>query len=91
MKIDLNHYSVNRIPIQLWYSKNKQLEPVFAVSLWAASQQCPAIVVAFFLAESIGYIPELTNNINNLIKMYGYKQILGQKEDSPFFDFDDRV
>jgi len=84
MTIDLNHFSVHRKPVQDWCRNNPHIELKDAVAIWASSQKCPCICVAFYLAEEFGYTEELVKNINTLIKFYDYGQILGQKEGSPF-------
>jgi hypothetical protein len=40
--------------------------------------------MCFFLAEQNGFTPEITRLIDMFIAYYGYKEILGQSEDSPY-------
>jgi hypothetical protein len=86
MKIDLKTYSINRKFIQNWYknNKDKSLDIGTIVSLCASATHCPCIALAHYLAEDIGYIPELTGLIDGFIKFYGYTEVLGQKEGSPY-------
>jgi hypothetical protein len=91
MRIDLNHFSVHRKPVQDWYRNNTHIEMKDAVSMWAYGTQCPCICIAFYLCEEFGYTEEMVKKINTLIKFYDYRQILGQKEGSPFLTEDGKI
>lgn len=84
MKIDLNKYSINRPFIQDFYRKSTIKDVSYTVSMCSTSTHCPIIVLAIFLGEDIGYTPEIVSIVERLIKFYGYTEILGQKEGSPF-------
>jgi hypothetical protein len=88
MKIDLEHYSVHRKSIQMSYKESKLQDIGFFISMWCACSQFPCIVAAFFLAEDIGFTPELTKLIDSLIKTYHYDEILNQKLDSYYLTLD---
>ena len=92
MKIDLSLYEVQRIPVKNWYRKSadRNLSISFMVSMWAATNQCPAILVAFLLAEEIGFTPDIIRIIDILIKCYQYDEILGQSDESPYLTLDTR-
>jgi hypothetical protein len=84
MQLDLNTYSVNRIPIQDWYRWHGDQRITDIISIQAAGTHCPCIALAFYLAEDIGYTPELIRLIDIFIKDYGYTEILNQSLDSPY-------
>ena len=86
MKIDLNTYKANRKYIQNFYKENKDKysNVVHMISLIAPSIHCPNLVLSFYLAEMIGFIPELTKSIEHLIEQNSYTEILNQPENSPF-------
>jgi hypothetical protein len=90
MKIDLNVYAANREFIQRRYEESAErgLDEIYVVSLFAPSIHCPCICLAFFIAEKIGFTPKLVKNIESLIATYGYKEILNQREGSPFLHLD---
>ena len=88
MDIDLNKYSVNRKFIIESYHNDKKKNVSKIVAICGAVSHCPLIVLAFYLSEDIGFTPELTNMIDGLIKFYGYKRILGQREGSPYLTMD---
>ena len=84
MLIDLDKYRAHKTYTQIWYRQNAHLGLSTAISIWAPSTHCPCIAVAFFIADDIGYTPELIRIIDILIKSYNYKRILGQGENSPY-------
>ena len=90
MKIDLNNYLVHKEPIQKYWKnpKNHRLGLRHAISTWAANSHCPVIVLSFYLAEDLGYTPELIEIIDCLIDFYDYRKILGQSPDSPYKGYD---
>lgn len=88
MVIDLNKYAINRPFIQQQYDKEPTRDVVWTVSMWAACTHCPCIVLAFYIAEHIGYTKELVNTIDHLIKDYGYTEILNQLPGSPYLTMD---
>jgi hypothetical protein len=88
MEIDLNKYANNRTPVQNWYRDCNYDNISLAISIWAGGTMCPCICLAFYLAEDMGYTPELIRLINIFIKEYRYEKIHGQKSDSPFLHYD---
>ena len=73
MIFDINRYVVNRPFIQNYYRLNGG-DPVYAVSLLAATVGCPVIVLAYYLAESVGFTPGLIKTIQSQIdRGYGIK------------------
>lgn len=90
MTIDLDRYTINKPFIQEWYRKNKDKNDNIrnVVSVWAANTSCPCIVLAFYLAEDVGFIKELTDTIDSLIEFYGYEEILNQPPKSPYLTMD---
>lgn len=88
MIVDLNHYLVNKPFIQNWYAEHGKDNPREVVSLFAPATHCPVIVLAFYISESVGFIPELVLQIESLIKFYGYTQIKNQPENSPFLELE---
>jgi hypothetical protein len=84
MRLDLNKYVVNKAFIQEQWRKSPNRDIGQVISMVATSTHCPCVVLAFYLAEGIGYTPELTKIIGDLIKFYGYTEILNQSEGSPF-------
>lgn len=84
MKMDLDKYSINRSIIQKEYDRSGVKSIRDFLSIWSASTHCPLICMAFYLAEEIGYTPELIDIIDSTVKFYGYTEVLGQKEGSPY-------
>lgn len=87
MTIDLKKYAINRPFIQQWYKKNNNYDISKTISLHAAGMHCPCIALAFYLAEDIGYTPELIRIIDILIKTYDYTEIKNQLPGSPYLTF----
>ena len=88
MKLDLDKYAVHRLPIQIWYKENTGYESLsVALAMWAATTHCNIVSLAFFIGEDIGYTPEIVDLIDRLTKFYGYTEIAGQKEGSPFLTY----
>ena len=84
MKLDLKKYEVQRIPLINWYNTRKHEDIEEMLTLWAATNHCPLIILAHLLAEDIGYIPELISLIDRQTKHYRYDQVQNQKEGSPY-------
>jgi hypothetical protein len=84
MRLDLDTYAVNRKPIQGWYRSHSDQDIRSVIANWAISTHCPCIILCFFMAEDIGYTPELLQMIDSLSRFYGYTEILNQKEGSPY-------
>ncbi len=83
MVIDLNKYTVNKAFVIQWYKDNGK-DAEATISIMACSIMVPCLVLAFYLAEEIGFTEELIRKIDILIKFYGYKKILNQQSDSPY-------
>lgn len=81
MILDLEKYKVNR-PFIKRYFKEKGGDPVYAICLIAATIQCPIIALSFYLAEDIGFTPEIIKTIQGQIDR-GYV-VVNQPENSPF-------
>lgn len=88
MIVDLNHYLVNRPFIQKWHADNGVDDPGLTVAVLSPVTHCPCIVMAFYLSETVGFIPEMVDLIQTLIDFYGYKEINHQPENSPFKEYD---
>jgi len=90
MILNLETYVINRSFIQNWHNTSDICDADISsgVSKWAASLQCPCLVLYFYLAEDIGYIPEIKESIQRLIDFYGYTEILNQQKESPFSHYD---
>ena len=90
MQMDLNKYTVNRKFIQDGYKNSKSgfKNVGEAISIFASSTHCPCIILAFYLAESIGFTPDLVKFIDSQIKYYGYKEIYNQMPGSPYLAMD---
>lgn len=88
MHIDLDLYLINKPFVQYWYETNADKSINGAVSILAASTGCPCIALAFYLSEDLGFTPTLIHLINSLIEFYGYKEIAGQPNNSPYLDLD---
>ena len=86
MKLDLDKYSINRAYFQKWFRENGKGNATGAATMWAPTIHVPCAALGFYLAEDIGYTPELVQYIDNLIKFYGYTKISGQKEGSPYLE-----
>lgn len=86
MELDLNTYMVNKKPFQRYYHKNKDRNDSISnmISIWSSSTFCPCIVLAFYLAEDIGYTAEIIRLIDIFVRTYEYKLILNQQEGSPY-------
>lgn len=88
MKIDLNKYAINKKPVQKWYKEHAEEGVNKSIGILGSSVHCPFICLAFYLAEDIGFTEELIQTIDSLIKFYGYTDIQGQKEGSPYMHLD---
>ena len=84
MKVDLNKYSINRSRVVPWHTKNKDFDTRKSIVLLANLLSCPCIVLAFYWGEQMGFTPELIEIIDGYIGFYGYTEILGQREGSPY-------
>ena len=81
MILDLDRFAINRKFIQTYY-REKGGDPEYAVSLMAATILCPIIVLAFYLAEDIGFTPELIKTIDYQMTR-GYT-VINQPQNSPY-------
>lgn len=85
MQLDLDTYaSSSKEAIQNWYRRHNDERITDIISIQAACTHCPCIVLAFYLAEDIGFTPELVRLIDIFIKSYGYTEIRNQPPDSPY-------
>lgn len=84
MRFDLNRFLVNKLFVQNYFKKNGG-SPGYAVSLISATAGCPVIVLAFYLAEDIGFVPELVKTIQTQINR-GYR-VENQPANSPFLEY----
>lgn len=84
MKLDLRKYRVNEPFIKMLYYNDPDKDAAKVVAQGASAAHCPCAVLAFYLADHIGYTPELIKTINTLIKFYSYDQIIGQSPNSPY-------
>lgn len=88
MIVDLNHYLVNKPFIQEWHKDHGKGNPGLTVSILSPATHCPCIVMAFYLSETVGFIPEMVDMIQKLIDFYHYTEINHQPENSPFKEYD---
>ena len=88
MILDLKKYAVNKRFIQDFYRQNKDNNESIgkSIAICSSAIHCPSLALCFYLAEDIGYVPDLIKVIETLISFYGYTQILGQQKDSPYFE-----
>jgi hypothetical protein len=86
MQMDLNKYRVNAKFVQDFYQRNKDYYESIGklISVCSGVTHCPYVALAFYLSESIGFIPEMVQTIDSQIKYYGYTEILGQSANSPY-------
>lgn len=84
MRLDLNKYSINRGFIQNQYRTGIEKDIEKVISIVGCAIHCPLIALAFYMAEQEGFTPPLVKMIDSLISFYGYTEILGQKEGSPY-------
>lgn len=84
MTLDLDKYSVNREFIQKEYARDKNRDITWVISSIGAGIHCPLLALCFYLAETEGFTSQLIQMINSLIKFYGYTQVSGQPDDSPY-------
>ncbi len=91
MTIDLNTYAVNRRYIQDWYRNSDVRDEDLCKSIaeWSASLSCPCIALAFYVGELNGYVPVIRAQIDRLIVLYGYSEILNQLPGSPYLTTND--
>lgn len=87
MKLDLNLYVINKAFIWQFYENQGRKDVSDAVSIIAATTHCPVLACLFYMAEHLGYTPEICKKIESLIKFYDYKEIAGQSADSPFLHY----
>lgn len=73
MRIDINEYRINKIPIIEIYKKTG----VDGVSTACASISCPIVAAFYYCAEEFGMSEELKSRIEVLTKFYGYETIVG--------------
>jgi hypothetical protein len=83
LKLDLNTYAVNRPFIQEYYRDHPYENIDQMVSIWGPAIHCPNIALYFYIAEMVGFTPELVKSIKSMIKQYDY-DIVNQKPGSPF-------
>lgn len=83
MKIDLNHYVLSKKFIQETFINKHKDDPAFAISFMSAVTHVPIIVASFFVSEVDGWSEKTIEIINNIIKFYDYKEIMGIPENFP--------
>lgn len=83
MKVDITKYEANKAAIQRWYRSKGQGNLVDFIPMVSCSTMVPCIVVAFYLAEIIGFTPDMISYIQSLIAFYGYTQIVGKPDNCP--------
>lgn len=84
MIMDLEKYKLNRDFIHSYYKNTKGKEEVpVMVAVLACSTMCPAVVVAFYLAEVHGWQKDMIDHVKSLIEFYGYTEIKGKDESCP--------
>ncbi len=85
MNIDLIKYARNKAAVQREVERGKYADPVDIVNNLGPTIFCPNVVLAFYLAEIIGFTPGIVENINTLIKFNGYLTITGCPNNAPDF------
>lgn len=81
--MNLNLYLNTKKDIQDLILKQKGVDIIEAFSLVAVATHTPAIVCAFYIGEITGWPQEILDNIQTLIKTYGYINIEGIPESYP--------
>lgn len=90
MQLDLDTYAnSSKKSIQNWYRRHSDERITDIISIQAACTNCPCIALAFYLAEDIGFTPELIRLIDIFIKSNGYTKILNQPPNSPYLTMND--
>ena len=83
MKFDLNRFGVNRPFIKRYHREHPE-DDAYSVSLIAATVGCPIIVLAYYLAEEIGFTPGLLKTIQGQLDR-GFRA-LNTPDNDPFKD-----
>lgn len=85
MLIDLNSYRIQKREIIRAYgiATNKDLREIICVT--SPAIHTANVILAFYLAEEIGWSPELIEIVQGLVKFYGYATIKGAPDDMPEF------
>lgn len=86
MRIDLNRYTFHKKTIKRHYDKHKDDGKGlgYLIAVCAATAPCPNIALTFYLAEIIGFTPEIIRIIDRGIFNNKYTEILGQPDNSPY-------
>jgi hypothetical protein len=85
MTIDLDAYRVQKQAIVRAYKLAISKDVLEIICLTSPATHTANVVMAFYLAEEIGFTPELVEMITRLIKFYGYTSIKGAPESCPDF------
>lgn len=81
MKEDFAKYSQDRKEfVQKWVLKNAHEEPSMAIAVMAQTTSVPCIIVAFWIGEVLNWPDKVKENVDSLIKFYGYTELLNKPE-----------
>ena len=83
MTINLSLYKSSRPVVDKWCARRKNENLVNGVSQLASVTFCPAIVVAYWIGDNLGWPPEVVECINRLTEFYDYDAIEGKPEGAP--------
>ena len=81
--MNINDYSYSKKEVQESFLKQKNVDIVYSYTLISVSIHVPTIVCAFFVGEITDWPKELLDNIEVLIKTYGYTNLLGIPDSYP--------
>jgi len=82
---DIAKYEASKQFVKNLYDRNEGREDLKSlISIISASSHVPCIVVAFWIGELSYWHTDVIENIEVLIKAYGYKKILNKPKGSPF-------
>jgi hypothetical protein len=85
MLIDLDSYRVQKKEIIRAYDIATVKDVLEIICVTSPAIHTANVVLGFYLAEEIGFTPELVVMIKRLIKFYGYSTIKGAPENMPDF------
>lgn len=85
MLIDLMAYRVQKKEIIRAYNIATVKDVLEIICVTSPSIHTANVILGFYLAEEIGFTPELVVMIESLIKFYGYMTIKGAPDNMPDF------
>lgn len=83
--MDLNYgATINKKLVQDWWKHKGKDDPRSAVAIMANATNVQCINIAFWIAEIENYPEWLKKSVDNLIKFYGYTEIINKPEGCPW-------